>query len=152
MTIKNYDYHSTEHSKTQEIIFTLITAHATLCQILHHLAGQNQVGYEGDKGCATGNIPAVGAVALGAGRADAVRPTAGGHVLNRAKRLLLGIDGLSFPDVPLFQLPAHDPRPRINPGLVDIRHPGRGKALHGVSASSSSVLENGFSIPILRYS
>ena len=97
-------------------------------------------------------IPAVGTVALGAGRADAVRPAADGHVLNGAKRLLLGIDGLSFPDVPLFQLPAHDPRQRINPGLVDIRHPGRGKALHGVSVISSSVLDNGFSILILRYS
>ena len=81
MTIKNYDYHSTEHSKTQEIIFTLITAHATLCQILHHLAGQNQAGYGGDKGCAARNIPAVGAVAFGAGRADTVRPAADGHVL-----------------------------------------------------------------------
>ena len=81
MTIKNYDYHSTEHSKTQEIIFTLITAHATLCQILHHLAGQNQAGYGGDKGCAARNIPAVGAVAFGAGRADTVRPEADGHVL-----------------------------------------------------------------------
>ena len=50
-------------------------------QILHRLAGQNQAGYGGDKGCAAGNIPAVGAVALGAGRADAVRPTADGHVL-----------------------------------------------------------------------
>jgi len=79
-------------------------------------------------------VTAVGAVALGAGRTDAVRPAADGHVLNRAKRLLLGIDGLSFPDAPLFQLPAHDPRRRINPGLVDIRHPGRGKALHGVLA------------------
>ena len=103
-------------------------------QIFHYLAGQNQTGYGGDKGCAAWNIPAVGAVALGAGRTDTVRPAADGHVLNRAKRLLLGIDGLSFPDVPLFQLPAHDPRRRINPGLVDIRHPGRCEPLHGVPA------------------
>ena len=74
-------------------------------QIFHYLTGQNQAGYGGDKGCAAWNIPAVGAVALGAGRTDAVRPTADGHVLNRAKRLLLGIDGLSFPDVPLFSAP-----------------------------------------------
>ena len=98
-------------------------------QIFHYLTSQNQAGYGGDKGCAAWNIPAVGA-----GRTDTVRPTADGHVLNRAKRLLLGIDGLSFPDVPLFQLPAHDPRRRVDTGLVDIRHPGRGKALHGVPA------------------
>ena len=104
------------------------------CGGIHHLAGQNQAGYGGDKGCAARNVTAVGAVAFGAGRTDTVRPAADGHVLNRAKRLLLGIDGLSFPDVPLFQLPAHDPRRRINPGLVDIRHPGRDKALHGVPA------------------
>ena len=103
-------------------------------QIFHYLTGQNQAGYGGDKGCAAWNVTAVGAVALGAGRTDAVRPTTDGHVLNRAKRLPLGIDGLSFPDAPLFQLPSQDPRRRINPGLVNIRHPGRGKALHGVPA------------------
>ena len=103
-------------------------------QIFHYLTGQNQTGYGGDKGCAARNVTAVGAAALGAGRTDTVRPTADGHVLNRAKRLLLGIDGLSFPDAPLFQLPAHDPRRRINPGLVDIRHPGRCEPLHGVLA------------------
>ena len=63
-----------------------------------------------------------------------MRPTADGHVLNGAQGLLLGVDDLSFPDVPLFQLPAHDPRRRIDTDLVDIRHPGRGKALHGVPA------------------
>ena len=102
MTIKNYDYHSTEHSKTQEIIFSLTTAHATLCQILHHLAGQNQAGYGGDKGCAAGNVTAVGAVALGAGRTDTVRPTADGHVFNGAQGLLLGINDLQFPDARFF--------------------------------------------------
>ena len=50
-------------------------------QISHYLTGQNQTGYGGDKGCAARNATAVGAVALGAGRADAVRPTADGHVL-----------------------------------------------------------------------
>ena len=96
-------------------------------QILHYLTGQNQAGYGGDKGCAARNVTAVGAVAFGAGRTDTVRPTADGHVLNRAKRLLHGIDGLSFPDAPLFQLPAHDPHQRIDTGLVDVRYPGRGK-------------------------
>ena len=103
-------------------------------QIFHYLTGQNQTGYRGDKGCAARNVTAVGAVALGAGRTDTVRPTADGHVLNGAQGLLLGVDDLSFPDVPLFQLPAHDPRRRINPGLVDIRHPGRCEPLHGVLA------------------
>ncbi len=103
-------------------------------QIFHYLTGQNQAGYGGDKGCAARNVTAVGAVAFGAGRTDTVRPTADGHVLNGAQGLLLGVDDLSFPDVPLFQLPAHDPRRRINPGLVDIRHPGRCEPLHGVLA------------------
>jgi hypothetical protein len=67
-------------------------------QIFHYLAGQNQAGYGGDKGCAARNVMAVGAVAFGAGRTDTVRPAADGHVLNRAKRLLLGINDLQFPD------------------------------------------------------
>ena len=71
-------------------------------QIFHYLTGQNQASYGGDKGCAAWNIPAVGAVALGAGRTDTVRPTADGHVLNRAKRLLLGINDLQFPDARFF--------------------------------------------------
>ena len=74
-------------------------------QIFHYLTSQNQAGYGGDKGCAAWNIPAVGAVALGAGRTDTVRPAADGHVLNGAQGLLLGVDDLQFPDAPLFSVP-----------------------------------------------
>ena len=74
-------------------------------QVLDHLACGNEPNDGGDKRGRAGNIPAVGAVAFGAGRTDTVRPAADGHVLNRAKRLLLGVDDLQFPDAPLFSVP-----------------------------------------------
>lgn len=95
---------------------------ALLAQVLDDLSRQDEPCHGGDEGVAAWDVPAVGAVALGARRADAVGPAADGHILQGPDRLLLGVDYLQLLDSTLPELPAHDPGQGVHPGLVDVRY------------------------------